>query len=185
MTATDQVSALRGRAIGTLIMTGFGAWWVFAAMNSINGLQLWVYIAAAIIPAAIAGLAISRLRRLPNLPGNASTATNQMGRNFRIVLMAEMLLIVVAIVALGRGGHPDLITVAIAVIVGLHFLPLAAIFRVPLYYTTGIVITAWTVICLIFLRSLSRTISVAIGCGLVLWLTSLILLLSRQRQPEY
>jgi uncharacterized membrane protein len=107
-----------------------------------------------------------------------------MGMNFRVVLIAEALLIALAIVVLGRTGHPDLITVSIALIVGLHFVPLAAIFRVPLYYTTGIVMTTWTVICLVFLQSLSRTISVAMGCGLILWLTSLILLLAGKRQSR-
>jgi hypothetical protein len=182
MTTIEQTSALRGRAIGTLVMTGFGVWWVFAAMSSINGLSSWTYVAVAIIPAALTGFAIFRLCRLPNLPGNSSLNAEKMGRNFRIVLIAEVLLIVLAIVLLGRSGHPDLITASIALIVGLHFLPLAAIFRVPLYYTTGIVMTAWTVICLIFFQSLPRTINVAIGCGVVLWLTSLILLLERERQ---
>jgi hypothetical protein len=184
MTTIEQTSALRGRAIGTLVMTGFGVWWVFAAMSSINGLPLRIYVAVAILPAALAGFAVLRLSRLPNLPSSSSPTAEKMGRNFRMVLMAEVLLIVLAIVVLGRSGHPDLITASIALIVGLHFLPLAAIFRVPLYYATGIVMTTWTVICLIFLQSLSQTINVAIGCGFVLWLTSLILLLERERQPR-
>lgn len=183
MTTVEQVSALRGKAIGTLVMTGFGVWWVFAAMSSVNGLALWIYIVVAIIPAALAGLAIFHLFRLPNLPGNLSATAGKMSRNFRIVLIAEVVLIVLAIVVLGRSGHPDLTTASIAIIVGLHFLPLAAIFRVPLYYTTGVMMTTWTIICLIFLHPLSRTISVSIGCGLVLWLTSLILLLERKTIP--
>ena len=187
MTTTEQPSALRGRVIGTLVMTGFGVWWVFAAMSSINRVALWIYIVVAIVPAALAGLAIFRLFRLPNLSGNPSAATGKMSRNFRIVLIAEVLLIVFAIVMLGRSGHPDLITASIAIIVGLHFLPLAAIFRLPLYYTTGIVMTAWAIICLIFFQPPPRTINISIGCGLVLWLTSLTLLLGRKtsRMSEF
>ena len=184
MTMIEKASALRGRAIGTLVMTGFGIWWVFAAMSSISGVALWIYIAVAIVPATLAGFAIFRLCRLRDLPGDPSPTAEKMARNFRIVLIAEVLVIVLAIVALGRSGHPDFITVAIALIVGLHFLPLAAIFRVPLYYTTGIVMTTWAIICSIFLQSLFRTISVAIGSGLILWLTSLILLLGREKQPR-
>lgn len=179
MTTIEQASALRGRAIGTLVMTGFGAWWVFAAMSSIDGLALWIYLAVAIIPAMLMGFAFFRLSRLPNSPGNPSPTAGKMGRNFRIVLIAEVLLIMIAIVVLGRSGRPDLITASIALIVGLHFLPLAAIFRVPLYYATGIVMTTWTILCLVFLQSPTSTFSVAIGCGLILWLTSSILLLKR------
>jgi hypothetical protein len=184
MTTIEQASAHRGRAIAALVMTGFGVWWVFAAMSSINGLTLWIYIVVAIIPAALAGLAFFRLFRMSNLPANPSAAAGKLGRNFRIVLIAEVLLIVLAIAVLGRSGRPDLITASIAIIVGLHFLPLAAIFRVPLYYTTGSMMTTWTIICLIFLQPLSRTISVSIGCGLVLWLTSLILLSGRKEHPQ-
>lgn len=183
MTTTEQPSALRGRAIGTLVMTGFGVWWVFGAMSSINGLASWIYVVVAIVPAALAGLAILRLFRLPNLPGNPNAASGNMSRNFKIVLIAEVLLIVSAIVMLGRSGHPDLITASIAIIVGLHFLPLAAIFRLPLYYTTGSMMTTWAIICLIFLQPPPRTVSISIGCGFVLWLTSLTLLLGQKHSP--
>jgi len=63
----------------------------------------------------------------------------------------------------------DLATNWCAMIVGLHFLPLAKIFRAPHLIFRGISITVWCVFCWAFFRSNVLVISTSLGTGVLLW----------------
>lgn len=75
--------------------------------------------------------------RLARVRGRASTAMTpeeqrsqkRAGAAFGWVFTAEAVVIVVAAGVLGRLGRPDLVLPAVALVVGLHFYPMARIFR--------------------------------------------------------
>jgi hypothetical protein len=56
-----------------------------------------------------------------------------------------------------------------ATVVGLHFLPLAKIFRQARYYLWGIAITLWCGVCAILFRSNTLVAWSNIGTGVLLW----------------
>jgi hypothetical protein len=93
-----------------------------------------------------------------------------------IVTGTESALVVGAAIWLSRIGRSDLIPQVCGAIVGLHFLPLARIFRAPIYHGTGAAMVLGELASLALSRGYGRNI---IGCGvpgLVLWATALVLL---------
>jgi hypothetical protein len=77
--------------------------------------------------------------------------------------------------------HPGLLSVwipiAVAVIVGLHFLPLARVFEVPLYYWTGVLSVLGVLGCSLIRDAGMRLLCAGLTMAAVFWLTSLLLLL--------
>ena len=62
----------------------------------------------------------------------------EIGRHFYTILGLEVAAILVAVVVLTAIHYADFILPGIALIVGVHFFPLAALFRTPVYYGTGL-----------------------------------------------
>lgn len=60
-------------------------------------------------------------------------AERQIGRRFGWITAIESVAILLAVVILNVIHRPDLILPAIALIVGLHFFPLASLFGSPIY----------------------------------------------------
>ncbi len=61
---------------------------------------------------------------------------------------------------------------AIALIVGLHFLPLARLFRYAPHYVTGAVMVAWAMATVWVVPAESLQSVTAMGTGLLLWLSA-------------
>ncbi|HEX7090112.1 MAG TPA: hypothetical protein VF192_08240 [Longimicrobiales bacterium] len=92
-----------------------------------------------------------------------------LGRAFHIVNAAQWILIAAAAAGLGRAGHPEWIEAAVVAIVGLHFLPLAAVFRHPRLYLTG---AAMITLAVVYPLTAADGPASPIGClgaGLILW----------------
>lgn len=62
----------------------------------------------------------------------------RIGFLFNMVFIAEGLLIGISIAICNLINQTDLIPGVIAIIVGIHFLPLAALFQIKVYYATGV-----------------------------------------------
>ncbi len=97
-------------------------------------------------------------------------------------------MIALAIVLLGRAQHGELIPLVIALIVGIHFIPLASIFHVPAYSWTGITMSLLAAIALAFIfwdRTLGGPfvwdVIIGLGSALILWLTALYMLSTRRQ----
>ena len=132
----------RGAAIGALVLTGFGGFWAIESVVHQSEAPAWEWVAVGVTGAVLASLCLLRMVRAANLaeahdPGLAARAGRRMGMSFGIIFGIEGLLIGAAAAALAQAGRPLLIPVAIALIVGLHFFPLARVFRVPVYHLTG------------------------------------------------
>jgi hypothetical protein len=177
-TSRQNVTAkeLKGKASGALFMLFFGTFWIFSAMFYWQGLPRWSFIAVALIPISLAALAVRQLRRtqgvLSEVNGRASAQGTAIGRKFGIIFGIEGALIGLAVMLLVRLAHPEIIPVAIALIVGLHFLPLAHLFRSRLYYWVGSLIVVMACACLLIKDAQSRLVALGFGVGLLLWFTS-------------
>jgi hypothetical protein len=88
-------------------------------------------------------------------------------------MIAEVFGIVIVAMLANRLHRPDLATDWCAMVVGVHFLPLAKVFRAPLLGVVGILLTLWCLLCWLLFRSNALVISVTIGTGILLWAGSI------------
>jgi hypothetical protein len=152
-----------GRLIAQFIVCGFAALWAWYGVSSLHG-PAWLAPLALAPSVLIPALALSR----PRADGED---WKQAQRPFYIVVALEGIAIF-ALVNLAANLHrPDLIMPAIALVVGLHFLPLARIFRFPAYALTGLALCALA-IGSAFIVGAERAIVLGLGAAVTLWLTT-------------
>ena len=182
--APDAWPRFRGRTVGAIVLAGFGAysmyWWTLAAIPT--GRQGWFYAIAAITAMflvwSIAQLAIFR---------HAPKPDDKLRRRFYAIRFGLIIAIEVAAIflggpVLGRFQRQDLIPQWIDVVVGLHFLPLGKLFKLPLYYATASAIVLSSLGSLLIPPGSLRLATNAGGTALALWITSLIIL---SKNPSY
>ncbi|TNM67099.1 hypothetical protein FHN55_11260 [Streptomyces sp. NP160] len=128
------------RALVDGVVVGLALMAVFTTAWSANTLGTWPGPLGTAVTAvgvlASAWFVVSAVR-LARVRGRASTAMTpqeqrwqrRSGTAFGWVFTAEAVLVVVAANVLGRIGRPDLVLPAIALVVGLHFYPMARIFQ--------------------------------------------------------
>ncbi|MDQ0268138.1 DUF7010 family protein [Cytobacillus purgationiresistens] len=109
---------------------------------------------------------------------------------FNIIFAAEGLAIAITIAVCNTTSHTELIPPIIAIIVGVHFFPLAPLFQVKLYYFTGALLCILAIITLMFMPEevtigeyqINAFMSVVgLGSALILWGTGLAILLIGRR----
>lgn len=168
---------LRGISYGVFFVSAFG--FVWASMGGSSAFpesSYFILAASAVVSLALVSTALylwRASRSLPELPKDAMPAGTW--RRFRIVGIAEGIAIFAAIFILGRVRQPEWIPAAIALIVGIHFFPLASIFRVRIYHATGFLL------CAVFALTVSLAFASGVeavwfavpglGSALVLWIT--------------
>jgi len=176
--------ALRGRATGVLFLSGFGALWFLLGLAASQRLSLPTACAlAAGLVALVAGTVLLR-RRSAALPASRldPEEQRQAGRTFGRVNAAQWAAIVLIAVVLGR-LHLDAYTpAAVTVVVGLHFFPLARLFRSPQHHVTGAALVLWGAVCLLLVpRDVLQSTS-AFGTGAILWTAAAVTLVRSFRQ---
>ncbi len=134
--------AVYGIGMGIFFMAFFGAMWGFLAVSFTNGsLQLAGYLTIGLVTLALLGAVMRVLRYARSLPEISLPEEAGEGKRisiyFGIVFGLEFALIAVVAIALGRAHLQQLIPPAVALIVGIHFFPLARLFRVSMYWLTG------------------------------------------------
>jgi phosphoglycerol transferase MdoB-like AlkP superfamily enzyme len=93
-------------------------------------------------------------------------------KSFLLVVFMEVVGLLLVWILANRLQRPDLATDWCAMVVGLHFLPLAKIFRARHLGVIGILMTLWCVLCWSLFRSNALVISVTVGTGILLWAAS-------------
>jgi hypothetical protein len=130
--------AITSIASGLLMMAFFTAVWAGIAYGSLAGksnviLIVFCPLIFIFILAAIYFFVISK--RFPKLSNEADKAERKKtGMWFGIIFGAEGLVIFIAVSVVVNLGHADLAIPVIALIVGLHFYPLARIFKRSIDY---------------------------------------------------
>jgi hypothetical protein len=183
-------SALRGHGVGIVVCAIFAALWANWARPLLADMSAsWIWITAFIVAAASGALLfagasmILRSRHLPRAAGGG--APRGMRRGFALVLIAEIVALNIAASLLIDHHMAQYLAPAIAAIVGLHFLPLAQIFRSPHFHATATVMT---------LSGIAAATAIAIGspsmtangtaelvCAATLWATGFASWLSMRR----
>ncbi|MBM7489433.1 hypothetical protein [Micromonospora luteifusca] len=124
-------------AMGVVTMIVYGLLWLIVGVTGLpvpTGVRLALGL-AAVVGAGVLLVAGRRLRARG--PARVRRVRPHSMRWFHLVNLAQTALIVAAVFGLLRAGSPGLIVVAVCLVVGLHFLPLARIFDVPGYWWTG------------------------------------------------
>jgi hypothetical protein len=182
-----------------LVVTLFGTAWATAPALMLSTTPLQAALTMSVVALTTVGLilgsaALVRLaQRLPldtSLEAVARSCAigKRLGIGFGIVFGSEALVIALASSILSAVHQDAFILPVCVLVIGLHFLPLAALFQVWPYYVTG---TLLSLVAVVTMLVIARTAQVhqtvlwdiipATGSALVLWLTALVvLLLGRQ-----
>jgi hypothetical protein len=179
---------LRGMAIGAAILTLFGLAWSFAALLNWPAHPAWSIVLSLSIAAALIGAAIFRALhpggRPASNPALAAAEGRRSGMWFGLIFTLEGVFIAIAAILLGSHHLADWIPVATALIVGIHFLPLARLFRVPLYYGTAILASLAALASFAIADPLTRVVSLGLAMAAILWLTSTVILLQARNSSQ-
>lgn len=165
-----------GVVLGLVLMAVFTTAWAANTLGTWPGALGTSLTAVAV--AASAWFVVSAAR-LVRHRGRASAAASpeelarqrRSGRAFGWVFTAEAVLIVAAANVLGRTGRPDLVLPVVALVVGLHFYPMARIFqrRIDTWLATGLSAVGLAGLLALLLTSASRDTVwglVAVGAAL-------------------
>ena len=171
------VAALQGASILTL----FGSAWCIVALALWPAHPVWSIPAASVATIVLLALSLMRLRALRNIPSIddplAAVKGKRAGMLFGIIFGTECGLIWICAMLLAHLGLGIWIPIAVAIIVGLHFIPLARVFEVPLYYSTGVLCVLGMLGCSLIHDAGTRLLCAGLVMAAVLWLTAVLLLL--------
>lgn len=138
-------ATLRGRGIGIIVCAGFAAVWANAARTGWAPVYTWLTL---LVTAVLSGallvtgiMLIRRGRRLSRTRGPFPSSRRNIWRDFSVVLVAEI--VALNIMAYLLAGHHliQYLMPGIAIIVGLHFFPLARTFHARHLHATAVVMT--------------------------------------------
>lgn len=178
----SQAEELSGRATGIFFLTVFGAVWIFGNSSSLSDVVFAVVLGVGgviCLLLLVCGVYLRRVSRVGASETGGSMSRN-LRRRFNQVFIAEGVGIGVVAVICVSLGYPEWIPAAVALIVGLHFFPLARLFRMPLYYFTGAALCVVSAATMILAPLLNSSDAVwfalpGLGSGLVLWTTGVVL----------
>jgi len=170
--------ARSGTAVGATIMFFFGAIWLFLGVFGGRPSPGWLR-AGLLVAGLLLGVWIATVvRRVSHVSETApptleqTVVGRQIGRRFGWITGIEGAAIFLAVILLNAVHRPDFIPSAIALIVGLHFFPLASLFGRSVYYGTGILGCAIGGSAFFISDPSFRTSVVGLSFGLLLWLTT-------------
>ncbi len=180
MPATPRFGAgfLKGRMRGALICGFFGAVWMYEALYFGNiATPVWLA-TISILTVTLVAWPVVRLRvyRHMTLSSADRAFWASIAKPYWINFAIEWLLCSVAACWLSLYQRYDLIPHFLGVIIGLHFLPLGKLFKVPLYYWTGAVMVVGVLATLTMPAGYVRNIAACGIDGLALWATAAVLL---------
>jgi hypothetical protein len=175
-TLSNPAESVVGAGRGALIEAMFGAGWLgwgLGEAKAFNGFTGPVFGFSALL---LWGCAIYMIRsgrklrkRFPAVPDSVRRAIT---KSFSLVVVVEVAAIILVFTLANWLHRPDLAADWCALIVGLHFLPLAKIFRAPRLGVFGILISVWCIFCWVRFRSDALVISATLGTGILLWAAS-------------
>jgi hypothetical protein len=181
--ATIPGSAVRGVASGVLFMAFFGTLWASIGTGGLQGWGgPWLAIVTVLVGIGLLLGGISLLLASQRLPNQVAEADARRGRRtgiwFGIVFATEGLLIGIASVICNALHRFDLFFPIMALIVGVHFFPLAALFQVKIHYVAGALLCLLAIITLLVVPESTRlgnqeimvqSVVLGFGAALILW----------------
>lgn len=170
----ENANQLRGHAIGSMILAGFGGIWLglaFYAKEMLNAAMILYIVAGLLMLLAGSAKLMRAAGKWPRQPENPTQ-----GRAFGWINALQWIAIFVVVKILTR-LHLDAYTVsAIAGIVGLHFFQLAKLFRNRMHYLTGSAMVLWAAGTALLAPLEQMQGDAALGAGIILWVSASITL---------
>jgi hypothetical protein len=168
---------LRGRAIGALICGVFGAVWMFEAAYFGAIATPFCLTVIALFAATFVIWPATQLLSLRHAQFSSAAGQqwSDVSKAYWTIVAVEWLACIVAGNVLSNIGRSGLIPQAIGGIVGLHFLPLARIFRARIYNSTGVAMVLGVLASLAIPAGNLRNIVACGACGLALWATATVI----------
>lgn len=190
MSVTENVvtkADVRGTASGVMFMAFFGTVWADIGIGGLRvSVAIWLMILAILIGAALFFSGIMMIRQSRHLTNtNKFRNAKNVEKWFNIVFAVEFVLIGIAAIVTNVIGHFDWFFPIMAIIVGVHFFPLAHLFQVSAYYVTGMLLCLLAIVTLLFVPSeinvRGHSIDawwtlVGFGSMSILWITSIVIL---------
>jgi len=167
---------LDGIVVGLVLMAVFTTAWSANTLGTWPGAVGTALTAAGVAASACFVATAVRLARARRWASTEMTADDEhwrrrSGRAFGLVFTLEGVVIVAAVNALGALGRPDLVLPTIALVVGLHFYPMARIFRrrIDTWLATALSAVGAAGIAALLLTDTSRnTVWGLVACGAAL-----------------
>ena len=157
---------------GIWVLTIFAAIW---GVVGVLGTGMPPVLAA--LPVAISAVLLFWATRQTPAP-IPEAAQARIGRLVGIWSAVEGVAIFVGVTVCQNIGAPHAVAPVIAIIVGLHFLPLARGIPVPLYYASGAALVA-TGGCALLLAEPARMAVTGFGSAMILWVSCVALVLGK------
>ncbi|MEU1084007.1 hypothetical protein ABZ368_27910 [Streptomyces sp. NPDC005908] len=162
------------RRRGTVVLSLFGLAWALAGASGTGSATDPVPLSIEAVALVVTAVALRLGLREDARP---SPRTVDLPRNWArgvgLVNGLELLAVVAVIAASNASGHPELVPVGIALVVGLHFFPLARLYDQWQYRWTAVLLTAVAVVggvlVLAGLSAESVRVAVGLACAAVLW----------------
>jgi hypothetical protein len=167
------------------------ALWLIVASGAFLMLSLWMIGTAAAwqllfiatgITAVLVAIGLRVLNGVLRLPGAMPPRTPEeraVFRRFVRVVVAEVAAFMLVNSVCVTLQHVEFIVPLDVVIVGIHFLPLARIFRVPRYYPLGVLFCSVAILTLLMFRggahvghAIAWYVVPSLGCAPVAWVTA-------------
>jgi len=178
--------AVPGIASGIFFMAFFGAYWGFtSAFYMSSPFQFIAFLVVGLVTLVLFAIGGIFLKYALSLPETLSQEDEAESKRiwvwFGIIFGIEFLLIAISSTLLSTFQRDVFIAPAIALIVGIHFFPLARLFRVPVFSMTGELLSVLALVALIALllglpiagsSPYNWSLFVGIGTTLILWLTA-------------
>ena len=172
-------SALFGMTTGAAVMFGFGIVWLLFGWFCGRPSSRWLRISLLVVGFALATSITLLALRASHLPLDLAPLTphqlalnREIAGHFYLVFGIELVAILSAVVVLNLIHYPDFILSGIALIVAVHFFPLAALFKAPVYYGTALVGCAIALFGFFMADAGLRQKVVGLSFGLTLWATA-------------
>ena len=176
-------AAVRGVASGVLFMAFFGTLWAGIGIGGLQGLgSPWLSILAVLIGITLFIGSITLFLASRRLSNEVSEADARQGRQigiwFGIIFTTEIIFIIIASWICNAINRFDLFFPIMAIIVGVHFLPLAYLFQIRAYYYVGAFLCLLAIITLLAVPESAKLngqlitpqwIILGFGAALILW----------------
>ncbi|MFZ6874425.1 hypothetical protein ACO0LF_20385 [Undibacterium sp. Di27W] len=175
---TVALSSYSARAKGAMFFSVFGSAWLALWIQRSLQASWLVYLLIALGGLALFCLACLRNRQYLEFAEEDSPATKKAARWFHIVNGGQWLLILISSNVLINLGHAVWVMPVAMLIIGLHFLPLARLFKVPGHLWLGLLISLFAITYPFLLSGGPADPYGCLGMGLLLWGYALLKLLS-------
>jgi len=170
-------------------MTFFGFTWLGWGLGQRAATTVSQWIAYDLAALALFAVSILTIRagklRMATAPVPTDDFWAHARTPYRNILMAEGIGCGIVVLLTLTFHRSDLLAFGISLVVGVHFIPLAMLFRIPAYTIAGIAMVLSDLLSLAIFRGDNITVAVGIASGTILWLTAAYALFRAHQTLKY